>query len=1389
MELTLKIEERLVPFHDDDLVGKRVLVLAPHPDDEAIGCGESIARHSVSGDLVRVVILNCGAKGDISDKFVRDADISMRQTEIRAAWTCLGVSDMAFWDFDDQELSNSAAAITDLAVLIDAYHPDLIYAPLPMEIHPDYRAPAIFVQAALRICLTNAKVFFYEATQPTQEDILADITCKEGKKIQTNCQYRNQLEESHSDDAALTLNRSRRLTMPEDVTCSEGFIRESPTFLSTGIRNMTKWSAEPVASFLAGYAIAVIVRTQGLRQAMLKETLTSISGQSLPCMAVVVVHAEADILKHVESVCRETPGLSFVLLHADQTEKKRGYPLNVGLQYAYTSDCSVEAIAFLDDDDILYADFSARMIRALRDTGADVICAASNRRVPGEAVEEGYRPVSFLNLFVQNFIPINSYIVRKVSLAKAPVFFDESFDVVEDWHFLLQLLQNGFRFEAIMDTLSEFRIISDGNKLVKDNPEIWELSHNRIHTYIQDSLFLMNGQMIQCLMMEERLKVENHHETVAAMQKRLDDLIHRNAEEMRQKDEHLNRYAEEMRQKDEHLNRCAKEMRQKDENFENISHQIEDFKNESMRLLSQCEKQEKDLAMKAELEIALKAQIHQMDMHQQDDAQKIIIIEQSIAEKERFLQEIFASKGWRLLTIYRIVTHNLVSRPLRWIIKFFVSGILFIRQLCIGGLRWLFHSLPLTESASYRMKSFAYRRFGFLFQSTISYRVWQNARCDVCQLSTLMKPLMNLSNDIQAVDPDEVVCFSQSSNPEVSVVIPLIHRKDILFPCLKSLSSICSGHEYEILLMDSLPETESQVLLARIQGVRIIPAEQDKSMIDMWNLGASMARGKFIAFLDSYLLPLPGWIDEMVRVFSEQSEAGLVGSQIILSDGIIWEAGFGMGEEGSLCRLGGGADSFQPDFSYLREVDFCSAISFMIPKDFLIQIGGIPDGARENLVQAGAHLSVAARQAGRKVFNNPLSKAVIYSGPDENPWMNVDENCRAVRDGFLQKNILSSSSRCEKFVSSGKILVIDNRTPTPDQDSGSQDVVSFFNIFRSLGFDVTFIPSADLQFMDKYTPDLQRMGVRCLYSPFVQGIAEHLASEGKEYDLVLLYRAYCAEGCLDMVQRYCTRAKIIFDTVDLHFVRAQRQAVIENSQELLENAEKTKLLELSVIRKADCTIVLSTEEQEILIKEPSVYGKKIAVIPLIREIPGRKKPFSARKNILFVGGFEHSPNVDAMLSFVGDVWPLVKINLPKIVFYIIGSKPPKEILDLAEEDIIVTGYLSDISSYFHDCLLSVAPLRYGAGLKGKVATSLSYGLPCVASSVAVEGSGLEQGKNILVADKPEEIASAITCLYRDEGLWNKLSDRGLDFMTQHFSFAAGQRNLENLLRELGVLKG
>jgi glycosyltransferase involved in cell wall biosynthesis len=184
-------------------------------------------------------------------------------------------------------------------------------------------------------------------------------------------------------------------------------------------------------------------------------------------------------------------------------------------------------------------------------------------------------------------------------------------------------------------------------------------------------------------------------------------------------------------------------------------------------------------------------------------------------------------------------------------------------------------------------------------------------------------------------------------------------------------------------------------------------------------------------------------------------------------------------------------------------------------------------------------------------------------------------------------------------------------------------------------------------------------------------------------------------------------------------------------------------------------------------------------------MPGRQKDFHERADLLYIGGFQHTPNVDAVLYFVQSIYPLIKLQLPDIRFYILGSKPPDEILDLAtDSSIVVTGYLKDVAPYFNQCRLSVAPLRYGAGLKGKVITSLSYGLPMVASTIACEGIGLEDQINILIADDPAEFAKKVIRLYTDAALWNRLSTAGFEKVNRDYSAAATRSYFERLFLSL-----
>jgi glycosyltransferase involved in cell wall biosynthesis len=549
-------------------------------------------------------------------------------------------------------------------------------------------------------------------------------------------------------------------------------------------------------------------------------------------------------------------------------------------------------------------------------------------------------------------------------------------------------------------------------------------------------------------------------------------------------------------------------------------------------------------------------------------------------------------------------------------------------------------------------------------------------------------------------------------------------------------------------------------------------------------IGADRIRGDFVLLLSSHALVLADTISELRETFEDNPDCGLVGAKIISQTNKVLEAGCRVKNDGTINRLGAGMDPRHPDISFLRQVDFLSAICLMMPKDLFLTFNfeHIMSADSEKM---GEQFAQAARKSGLHVFFQPLSQ-VFLSGSKNNPNPKTFSKNHISNDKNLtrEEKAKGQTFGLKTTDFSGNILVLDIWTPTPDQDSGSMDMYSYFKIFISLGYQVTFIPAADLKFIEKYTPDLQRIGVRCLYKPFVNDIAEYLRDNGKKFDLVMVYRVHCAAGNIAMIQRYCPDAKIIFDTVDLHYLREERRAKLESSDELLEQARITKNLELSIIQKSDATILLSPVEKELLLQEPGIDINKIFVIPLIRDIPGRSKGFGERKGILFIGGFQHAPNVDAMVFFLSNIWPLVKGSIPDLEFSIVGSKVPETIRKVCNSDVKLLGYVKDIEPLFSNCRVSVAPLRYGAGLKGKIATSLSYGVPCVATSIAVEGSGMKNKKEIYVADKPEAFAQAVVELHENEEIWNVISQQGLEYVQKHYSIEAGRKKIGHLLKSI-----
>ena len=366
----------------------------------------------------------------------------------------------------------------------------------------------------------------------------------------------------------------------------------------------------------------------------------------------------------------------------------------------------------------------------------------------------------------------------------------------------------------------------------------------------------------------------------------------------------------------------------------------------------------------------------------------------------------------------------------------------------------------------------------------------------------------------------------------------------------------------------------------------------------------------------------------------------------------------------------------------------------------------------------------------------------------------------------------------------GRAIVIDDSWPRPDRDAGSVDIVHLVQALRRFGFDVVLAAAREHDGEVPAREALIREGVRCLLPSDAASVEEFLEREGPTLDLCVLCRVYCGGRFLESALQHARKARIVFNTIDLNFLRVERQARLEGDEAALAMAREVRRREEEIIRASDATIVVSKAELEFLLEE---MPETLAVeLPLARPLVPPVTPFAGRAGIGFIGGFAHAPNVDAMRWFLAEIWPLVIRDMPEMEMTIVGPDFPERMLDGVPGRIRALGHVPDIGPWFEGLRLTVAPLRFGAGAKGKVASSLAAGVPCIATPVAAEGMSLSENTGILVASEPEDFAAQLRRAYTDEALWNRLSAGGLEHAGNALSPAAWRDRLEALLQRIGL---
>ncbi len=630
--------------------------------------------------------------------------------------------------------------------------------------------------------------------------------------------------------------------------------------------------------------------------------------------------------------------------------------------------------------------------------------------------------------------------------------------------------------------------------------------------------------------------------------------------------------------------------------------------------------------------------------------------------------------------------------------------------------------------------------------------------------------------------------FAYHRAPQVSIIIPVYGRIFDTLRCLYAIMLQTRDVVYEVIVADDRPAASIAPRLRTVPGLRVEQNECNLGFLRTCMTASRTASGRHFLFLNNDTTAHPGWLKPMVALAEGDPRVGMVGGKLLNADGTVQEAGGIMRSDGWGEPYGRGDDADLPQYNWVREVDVVIGACFMVRAAAWTAVGGFDDAYAPAYYEE-FDLAFMLRAQGWRVMYQPASVVTHFDassyGLEQRARHSVRNHSRfcekwgAILAAQPARDVPAFLAR-QRPVAGQRILVVDDRVPEPDRHAGSMVTLHWLRLMREAGMAITFAPH-DRDRPEPYTRVLQDMGIEVLYGAVDP--AAWLAENGRHLDHVWVARPEVAAPLLEACDRYAP-GRLIYYTHDLHFLREERRYTLSGDPAHLSESRRLRRLETEAARHS--RLVLTPSRDEVPVIRGLAPSADVRAVPLY-SVPSaplhHRDPaeFGPLKRVVFVGGYRHPPNIDAALWLAQDIMPIVRAARPDAECQLVGSDPPAEVEALSGSGVEVAGWVPDLGPVYAAARVSIAPVRYGAGVKGKILGALQAGVPIVTTPIGNEGLGLRHGDEALIGETADELAAHVLALLGDPALCARLADAGTAVLRQRFGEDAARRVLGSVL--------